>query len=89
MAIPDSHEEMKESNNGKKLFTPAEFDTLILDLKRFIHQSHSPDLKIGGYLKSFGGIPVALSFGKGTPAQVTWLSFKKKITIFKEGHPLY
>lgn len=76
MVTPDSLKDKKDGNVAKDLFTAVDFDTFILNLKRFIAQSHTSDLKTKDFLKTFAQFRVSLSFGQGTPALVTWINFQ-------------
>lgn len=76
MVTPDSLKNKKDRNVAKDLFTAVDFDNFISNLKSFIAQSHTSDLKTKDFLKTFAQFRVSLSFGQGIPALVTWINFQ-------------
>ena len=45
-----------------------------LEIKNFILQSQTNNLKTSAYPKDFSDLDVKFSFGMGTPAKITWVS---------------
>lgn len=45
------------------------------NLKKFLAQAQTNDLKTKGYIKEFQGLEVKVSFGQGTQACIPWISF--------------
>lgn len=45
------------------------------DLKSFILQAHTDNLKTSNYSKTYSDLKMKVSFGMGTPARVPWISY--------------
>jgi 5-methylcytosine-specific restriction enzyme B len=59
-------------------------------LKAFIDQAKTNNLKTKDYMKSFNGTKVKVSFGQGVPARVPWISFLKEPFTTSNGiYPVY
>ena len=44
------------------------------DIKKFILQSQTKNLKTSSYPKEYSDLDVKFSFGMGTPAKISWVS---------------
>lgn len=60
------------------------------ELKQFLIQSKTNDLKYSKYLKSFLDLDVKVSFGQGGAANIPWISFLRKGISTSNGiYPVY
>ncbi len=60
------------------------------ELLKFIEQSKTEDLAVSAYSKSFLGLKVVVSFGKGVVAKIPWISFLKEGMSTSNGiYPVY
>lgn len=60
------------------------------ELVRFIAQSGTGDLKTAHFKNEYAGLKVKVSFGKGNPARVTWISFLAEGQQISNGiYPFY
>lgn len=55
----------------------SNFETFYSNLLAFIKQSKTNDLTTKNYIKEYLGTKVKVSFGQGTPAKISWISFLK------------
>jgi Cdc6-like AAA superfamily ATPase len=79
-----------------KLLEGFGFDILVKeirfyeDLLKFIDQSKTSELTVSSYMKSFSGLKVVVSFGKGVVAKIPWISFLKDGMSTNNGiYPVY
>ncbi|WP_277099332.1 MrcB family domain-containing protein [Coprobacter secundus] len=63
--------EILESNG----FEIVAKDLLSKMLKRFLEQTQTSDLRTRGYLRTYEGLSVKVSFGQGNVARIPWISF--------------
>lgn len=62
------------------------------DLLKFLHQSKTNDLRITihNYITKYRNLKVKISFGMGTPANITWISFLANDQTTSNGiYPVY
>lgn len=72
----------------KKIATPSESFTE--NLKKFLAQAQTNDLRTKGYIKEFQGLEVKVSFGQGTQARIPWISFLYPGQVTSNGiYPVY
>jgi 5-methylcytosine-specific restriction protein B len=45
------------------------------ELRKFLAQASTSDLKTLGYVQTYQGLDVSVSFGQGNPARVPWIAF--------------
>lgn len=50
-------------------------DSMIMNLKAFVKQSSTEDLKVSSYISYYRGLNVTTSFGQGRCSHVPWISF--------------
>lgn len=63
---------------------------LAIDLKRFLKQAKTNNLKIQFYARKYQGLAVEISFGQGTIAQIPWISFLYPGQVTSNGiYPVY
>jgi len=60
------------------------------ELKKFIEQSKTQDLKTSEYLKSYSNLRVEVSFGKGNLSRIPWIAFLAENQAVQKGiYPVY
>ncbi len=65
-------------------------DNYYEELKKFLNQSKTSDLKYSHYKNSFMGLKVRVSFGKGNVARIPWISFLGQGQTTQKGiYPVY
>ncbi len=82
----------KLSNNEhvKLIFGNENNKSYFPELKQFIAQSNTKDLKTSRYLKKYQGLSVKVSFGQGNTARIPWISFLKEPNKTSDGiYPVY
>lgn len=55
------------------------------ELRKFLDQAKTDNLKTSHYLKTFAGLKVKVSFGQGFPANIPWISFLRDGMTTSEG----
>jgi len=61
-----------------------------LELKKFITQAKTDELKTSQYLKSFSDLEVKVSFGQGYQSRVPWIAFLNGVDNVQQGiYPVY
>jgi 5-methylcytosine-specific restriction enzyme B len=59
-------------------------------LTKFLDQSQAANLKTADYMKSYKGLSIVVSFGKGSLANVPWMAFVSQGTKPSKGvYPVY
>lgn len=60
------------------------------ELKKFLEQSNTSDLRKTGYSKKIQGLSVKVGFGNGNQAKVPWIAFLKDTNRVQKGiYPVY
>lgn len=68
----------------------SEFTSYFDEIKKFLEQSKTNDLKTKHFLESIADVDVKISFGQGTPARIPWISFLIKPNTTSNGiYPAY
>lgn len=74
---------MNEANNMSKV-------SYYEELKKFLYQAKTTDLKTSDYLKKYMGLNVKVSFGQGNISKVPWIAFLNGIDRVQKGiYPVY
>lgn len=75
-------------NNGFEIVTKKW--SFVGNLKKFLEQAQSENLKKTGYYKDYQGLKVEVSFGQGNSARIPWISFLAKDQKTSKGiYPVY
>lgn len=76
----------KEKNN----FKSNKEESFYPELKKFLEQAKTGNLKTKHFANSFQGLKVKVSFGQGTQALIPWISFLKEPHTTSKGiYPVY
>lgn len=60
------------------------------EIKKFLEQTRTPNLKTSSYLKVFKGLSVKVSFGQGNKAKIPWIAFLNETDSVQEGiYPVF
>lgn len=60
------------------------------ELKKFLAQANTDELKISDYLNNYQGLYVKVGFGKGNKARIPWIAFLNGIDRVQKGiYPVY
>lgn len=73
--------------NGFQIIEKSKFYP---ELIKFLEQSQTNNLKYGHYIREYKGLKVKVSFGQGTPARITWITFLRDDQTASNGiYPVY
>lgn len=74
----------------REIFSEQKTVGYFSELKNFLDQSLTTDLRTSGYSNTYQGLSVKVSFGQGNQAHVPWIAFLNRIDNVQDGiYPVY